>query len=477
MATVYCGTIMSRWELSEAEETIVRELNSARAQNYFYDPRYQSGHWNGVVEFLKKDRLPAGLVPDTIRALEAAGYQVNVITHPLSESRLRENVKLNYSLDPGHQVPILEKMCEAERGVVSAATNSGKTKIAQAWCSIFQLKILYLVPSKELLTQTVASFERDTNLDVGWISAEEGWNIGKDVTVCLVSSITPRKKKGSWRYINQKAIDQFQEIAGDFEAVIADECHYSVSAGWSWTLQQLKKARFRFGLSGSPWNSEDKLAELQVKSYLGPVIAQIQNAELIDRGWSALPKIRMTAVRGKVLEKDTDFLQVYENGISFNATRNTLIAKITRRLAGEAKSTLIITNRLDHTAVLSDMLNALGVEHQVITGEMPGDDRESFLEDFKNSEFPVLISTVLGEGVDIPHLRAIIIAGAGKSQKQLLQRVGRGIRKKPQGPNEVEIYDFIDYVHPALKRQSRERLDVYKAEGFEIHISDHHSAA
>lgn len=471
MATVYCGTLESRWELSEAEEIVVRESNSARDKNYFYDPRYKAGYWNGYVDLFKGGRLPAGLVPDTVKALEAAGHPVSLVTHPLLDPPLRENAKLTYSLDPDHQLRILESMCETERGVVFAATNAGKTKIAQAWCSIFKLKTIYLVPSKELLTQTVASFERDTNLDVGWISADEGWNVGKDVTICLVSSVVPRRKRGSWKLMNQKVVDRFVEIAGDFEAVIADECHHSTSRSWTWILQKLKKARFRFGLSGSPWNEDDKLAELQVKAYLGPVIAKVQNAELIERGWSAKPKIRIVEIHSQVMDKDTDFLEVYDSGVVRNVPRNSMIARIAKKIAEQSKSCLIVTTRLDHTSILSEMLDALGVENRIVTGDMPAGERKAALEDFKASTFPILISTVMGEGVDIPHLQGIIIAAAGKSQKQLLQRVGRGVRKKVQGPNEVEIFDFMDHNHPALRRQSRERLDIYKSQGFEVEIS------
>ena len=116
------------------------------------------------------------------------------------------------------------------------------------------------------------------------------------------------------------------------------------------------------------------------------------------------------------------------------------------------------------------MLSLNQIDHRVVTGELGKKDRKKYLEDFKESKFQVLISTVLGEGVDIPHLNALIIAAAGKSQKQLLQRVGRGIRKKHSGPNEVEIYDFFDKSHPILRRQSKDRLEIYRDQGFEVEI-------
>lgn len=463
---------MSRWELSESEELIVQQFNSAPEKNYWYDVRYQSGYWDGTAKFFnqKTKILPAGLVPETIQALQAAGHHVELVTHPLREFPLRENAELNYSLDPDHQLRILESMCETERGIVSAATNAGKTKIAQAWCALFALKIIYLVPSKELLTQTVASFQRDTNLQIGWISADEGWNTGGDVTVCLVSSVAPRRRRGKRRMINQVSVDRFLALAGTFDAVIADECHHAVSASWSWILKELKNARFRFGLSGSPWNEGDRAAELRVKSYLGPTIATVLNKELVERGWSARPKIRMIELFAKAESEELEFLEVYEEFIVNNPHRNGLIALAASRLAQAQKSCLIVTTRIDHTELLSTMLSLNQIDHRVVTGELGKKDRKKYLEDFKESKFQVLISTVLGEGVDIPHLNALIIAAAGKSQKQLLQRVGRGIRKKHSGPNEVEIYDFFDKSHPILRRQSKDRLEIYRDQGFEVEI-------
>src|SRR5262249_47352647 len=155
----------------------------------------------------------------------------------------------------------------------------------EAWCALHQAKVLYLVPSKELLTQTVESFRRDTDLDVGSISALTGFHPGKDVTVCLVSSIAKRRDRLSGKAINQGVLDRFAQLALTFEAVIIDECHHLRAKTWEGAARLLRNCVRWYGLSGTPWNADDPAEILAVKALLGPVISRIENAELIEKGW------------------------------------------------------------------------------------------------------------------------------------------------------------------------------------------------
>ncbi len=479
MAKVTIHPIHSDWDLSDEEQFIVAEVCSAKEnyQKLRYNPSHRYGAWDGVVQLFNASakRLPAGLAPDVTEALEAAGFPVTVEWAPHRDFSPRPDAQINFDITEDHQLRALEAMCSYKRGILHAATNSGKTKIAEAWCAMNDFKILYLVPTRELLHQTVKSFKRDTNLEVGHISAEDGWEIGRDVTVALVTSVSKKKSKRTGLISNQKAVDKFKEVAKQFEALIVDECHHVAAEGWRWVVKCCVNAHYRYGLSGTPWNPGDDVAALRVKAFLGPIIATVTNAELIEKGWSATPIIHMIPVHSPEVfveeRNETDeiiFSDIYDPGIVYNDLRNNMIVKLCEKFHEESRTCLVIAQRLAQCEIISQSLKMKRIPHRVITGETPKDERKSDLEAFRDAEFPILISTVLGEGVDIPSLNGLIFAAGGKSSKQMLQRVGRGIRKKTQGENVVEIYDFIDKAHGVLANHTRARRKLYKDEGFEV---------
>lgn len=480
MAKVKIGTIKSSWELTQKEALIIHAATRARERGYQHSPSYKLGAWDGFIDFFdfKKNTLPAGLVGEACRALDKEGFFVEEETEECKEFPEREGGEIYYDIKEEHQLRVLESMCTEKRGVVHAATNAGKTKIAQAWCALHKLKILYLVPSRELLDQTLLSFRRDTNLDVGFMSAEKGVKLGKDVTVALVSSIAKRKipkgrksKSGN----SKKSVSQiFEEVAEVFEAVIVDECHHAEAKTWAWVLKKLKNCHYRYGLSGSPWHVGDRGGELKVKAYLGDVISEVRNTELIEKAWSAKPKIKIIQVFEceELTKQNIEFFEIYERGITYNAVRNERIVSLCEKFFDQQKICLVISFRLVQCRLLSDSLTRRGIEHEILTGETDKAERTRILELFRAKKLPVLISTILGEGVDIPSLNGLIFASGGKSSKQLLQRVGRGLRRKPDSVNEVEIYDFLDNGFQFLQAHSKQRIKLYKQENFDVEILD-----
>lgn len=478
MAKVKIGPIKSFWEMTKEESWIVYEATRARERGYQHSPSFRLGAWDGFVEFFDHQRqaLPSGLVGEATRALEKEGFFVEEEREECEEFPERVGGEIYYDIAEEHQLRILEAMCTEKTGIVHAATNAGKTKIAQAWCALHDLKILYLVPSRELLEQTLASFQRDTNLDVGYMSAEKGVKLGRDVTIALVSSIAKRKsskpKKGRIVKKKKSVSEIFEDIAGDFEAVIVDECHHMEAKGWAWVLKKLKNCHYRYGLSGSPWHVGDRGGELKVKAYLGDVISQVRNDELIKKEWSAKPKIKIIQIYEceELTKQNTEFFDIYERGITYNAVRNARIVELCQEFFEQQKICLVISYRIVQCQILSAGLSECGIPHGILTGEAGKVERNEILERFRAKKLPVLISTILGEGVDIPSLNGLIFASGGKSSKQLLQRVGRGLRKKPDSDNEVVIYDFLDNGFQYLQNHSRQRIKLYRQENFDVEI-------
>ena len=114
------------------------------------------------------------------------------------------------------------------------------------------------------------------------------------------------------------------------------------------------------------------------------------------------------------------------------------------------------------------MIKSSGLEAFFTNGTLTTEVREKVLQDMKEGTLKILIATsILDEGVDISGINAIWLGAGGKSLRQTLQRVGRGLRKKADGSG-LTVYDFLDYCHPYLTKHSLARYKIYKAEGFEV---------
>jgi superfamily II DNA or RNA helicase len=84
----------------------------------------------------------------------------------------------------------------------------------------------------------------------------------------------------------------------------------------------------------------------------------------------------------------------------------------------------------------------------------------------------VYIATpIFDEGVDVPGIDVLILAGGGKSNIKLLQRLGRGMRTDPDKV-QLLVLDFIDDTNRYLFKHSEERLNVYEREDFQILLRD-----
>ena len=104
-----------------------------------------------------------------------------------------------------------------------------------------------------------------------------------------------------------------------------------------------------------------------------------------------------------------------------------------------------------------------------IHGDSP--HRTEALESFRRGELGVLISSqILDEGVDVSGIDVLAIAGGMKCKRELLQRVGRGLRRKEGGPNVLRIVDFMDAGNRYLDDYSEKRRQIYEAEGFEVKL-------
>lgn len=272
------------------------------------------------------------------------------------------------------------------------------------------------------------------------------------------------KKNGKILKKNKEAQDFLDSVA----VMIVDEAHHTSSDTWYKTLLSCHNAQYRMALTGSIDKSNQVLWQ-RMQALFGGVTAQVTNDEMIRRGISAKPTITVFPILAPEGITEDDYMSAYTSGIVENEYRNLLIAKLTKKCYDRGEGVLVSISRIEQGEIISKFLKELGVPHDFIHGSSEKDLREQKIQEMRDETLKVLISsTILDEGVDISGIDSLVLGAGGKSLRQTLQRVGRGLRKKKGRENKLSVYDFMDYSNKHLKKHSEERIHIYEEEGFEV---------
>lgn len=436
----------------------------------------QEGKWDGRRHVFHKNEddgtFPAGITRRVKALLREAGYKVMRTRD--ERKRLHGDIDVEYVSDDmlagvtlrDDQLRVIAAALRSGCGLAHVATGGGKTEIGAAIIkALARRRCLFLVHTKQLLKQA----RERIALRLGTIEEHIGV-IGdgrfepKHITVATVQSLTRARGDAQKRVI--------AKYLKTIELLFLDETHHA-SAKTFYRLVQRIDAPWRFGLSGTPFGLADGKG-LLVEAAFGPVVERVTNEELIGLGVNAAPEIEMIEVAEPKLDDDLDWHSVYKEGIVLNDARNALIVGRAERFARNGWATLVLVKELWHGDKLAAMLKAAKVKHAFVHGQMPTDEVERRKAWLVERKIMVLIaSPIFGEGVDIPAgedfdgVRGLIIGDGGQSVAAVLQKIGRGLRRK-KGDNRIHVVDFADRTHKWLARHSQERLALYEAEGFEV---------
>lgn len=441
MVIITVGDIYSYVNDRQAASAI-RKLCRARPDGYQFMPRYVNKMWDGYISLMNGySKFPTGLLQYIIPQLEDKGYKVTIandsrIAVPTGTIVIKDmlaDVKLR-----DYQIEAANRLLEERRGVAKMATNSGKTEIIAAIIKSLHKKTVVLVHRKELLHQTARRIELRTGMQVGLIG--DGIYKPEQVTVCMVQSL------GS--HIHEQHFK-------DNVVVIIDECHH-VSSNQMLDILFKLPGCYRFGFSGTPLKYE-ALADMKLMAATGPVVYEYGNSELIDAGWSAMPIVKLHTIEEPEMW-ESDYLSAYDELIVNNVVRNTEISNISKEASGVV---LVLVNRIEHGKILKELIPGAMFVH----GGNSTFARMQVLEFMKKIPGVYIATPIFDEGIDVPSIDTVVLAAGGKSHIKLLQRIGRGLRKK-DGDNTLIVHDFIDDTNKYLFNHSESRVNVYASERF-----------
>ena len=407
----------------------------------------EATNWDGVTHFYNKSRhtLPIGFLPEVLKTLsDWCEYSGEIFSYDILKTRYAENHakmpdKLNdIELRP-YQVEAVDKIIKNKIGCLHISVGGGKTEIACEIIRRVKRKTLWLTHKIELLNQSKARIEKRLGISVGVWSGNT-CDLEHDVVIATVQTISNRINK-SKPFISLLSIC--------FDVVIVDECHHAISKTWNRVLK-VCGAEYRIGLSGS-LNENPK--NMYIWSQLGYIIHEINSEELIEQEYLAMPEIRMITIHN--YDVLGTWPEVREEFIIHNEIRNNEIRVICIEDTGFV---VIIVNLIEH----GELLQKIIPDSEFINGELDKPTREKIMHDAREGKLKVLIGTVINEGIDLPNIDTIILAGGGKSDIQTIQSAGRVLRKN--GLKTKTIIDFYD-TGKYLREHSNERKKVYEKYG------------
>lgn len=281
--------------------------------------------------------------------------------------------------------------------------------------------------------------------------------------------------KNNAKAMTQKAKAKYEEktlerqrtikLLSMFEFVILEEAHEASGNSYYEILRHCTNAHYRLALTGTPFMKDSQESNMRLMACSGPIAIKVTEEMLIQRGILAKPyfKIAELTQRPKFLLRSTGWQSAYRLGITDNEERNLAICYEASTAQRYGLGAMILVQHTAHGDTLFDMLIERGLRVEFIKGEDNQAERKRSLRALECGAIDVLIgTTILDVGVDVPAVGMVILAGGGKAEVALRQRIGRGLRAKKVGPNVAFVVDFTDQWNDHTKNHAQQRLEVIK---------------
>jgi len=411
------------------------------------------GRWNGNTprflhcyeEAASGLTIPRGFLPQLIGMAKRNGDRFQILdrTRALPEAEFQFRGQLR-----PFQEEAVKAILSRSMGTLTAPTGSGKTVMALYMLGQRRQPTLIVTHTKELLNQWSSRIEQFLGIPpnkIGRIGDGER-TVGEKITVALVQSLY----KCSYQV--------YPHIA----YLIVDECHRIPARTFTEAVSAFD-CRFITGLSATPWR-RDKLSKL-IFWYVGNIVHEVRKEDLIRTG---------DILRAEVIIRETSFQPVGDPSTEYSQmlceltqdpSRNRLIAgDVAKEASNGGGVCLVLSDRKTHCYLLQNLLSQDGIKSEVLTGDLPDEERKAIIDNLNAGLVQVLVATgqLIGEGFDCKALSTLFLSTSIKFDGRLLQYLGRVLRPA-SGKEKAKVYDYIDSRVGVLRAAAAARRRVYGA--------------
>ena len=462
---------------------------AAFAPNYFFNPKFKLGSWDGKIRYFHKTgKTYVNLLPEIVPKLIGLKYKVKVVDQREGELVFPPLVDKDYFShipEPDnqekpwemrdYQYELVNALLTNGGGVGIAGTGGGKTSmcaaIAKSYEDSFGYRSIIIVPDKNLTVQTREEYAY-FGIDVGEYSGER-----KDYKHTHIVS--------TWQSLQNNP-----KMIQDFQVVIVDECHGLRGKVLTKLLNEYgKDIPHRFGVTGTLPKAETDV--MAVKIAVGTVQYTIPAHVLIEQGHLAKLHIDIMQLdvdlKAEYEEYKIEYAQLKEKGtispdelgrlLTYRKFKDSYFPEWT----AEKRFMQTEKDRLEWIATYLELKRQRGNVFCLVNGIAFGKKLAKMIEGavflhgadkmkvrkqaydmFKDQDNVIVIATVniASTGLNIKRIFNLIYIDMGKSFIRTIQTIGRGLRKAPD-KDFVHVTDICSDLKYSRKHL-RERIKFYK---------------
>lgn len=395
--------------------------------------------------------IPRGFLSKLVNFLNE-----NSIKFTVEDKRKKcEEIKLESSCKLyDYQAEAVKEMLTENNGVLVAPPGAGKTIIGIELIARLKQPTLILVHKKQIYDQWLERIESFLNIpkrEIGQICSGKK-SVGKKITVAMLQTLS-------------KIENPAEELGlDDIGLLMMDECHH-VPAQTFRTVITKFNPYYLYGFTATPKRKHND--EKLIYIFLGEILYEIdenfnfpqaeENTAPTNSGTKVIIKNTGIDVPFKV---KVDNFQILSKILTFDSSRNRLIADDIINEAENGNKCLILTERKEHVETLSYYFKS-GYEIITLTGDLSEKQKKEKLKQIHSGNFQILIATgqLIGEGTDFPCLNRLFLIYPFSFEGKLTQYIGRIQRGRN---TESVIYDYRDIKIDYLEKFYKKREKYYK---------------
>lgn len=443
-----------------------------RAPNYQFHPKFKMGVWDGYISIFSRFKrlLYNGLIGYLQEFAKSRQYTISYENErpklEISDDQINSFLQsLNLPFEArDYQRDTFAHCVRNGTHLFVSPTASGKSLMIYSLIRFFDTKTLLIVPRTQLVNQMYTDF------------IKYGFNAEKHCHRIYAGQEKETDKKiviSTWQSLQNLPNEYFHQ----FKMVIGDEAHKAKANELKRILESTINCNIRFGFTGSLDHSKTNKTVLE--GLFGPYQKLVSTSELINRKFLADLSVDCLVLKHpsevrKLLSK-TKYDQEIDWLIS-NESRN----KFVRNLALSCKgNTLLLFRRVEHGKLLHDMIQEKATTQKIclIHGEIKQDEREAIrqiMNDPNGDSITVASLGTTAEGIDAPNINTVIICHPTKSRIEVMQLIGRGLRRS-ETKTSMKLIDIADDLRTGKNKLGKpnhtlrhylERLKYYAEENF-----------